>query len=471
MFNIPFNYREGYSSGDPIPVFGTVKAILWVDSLKGVFNGLPYSAATINNTDIRLWKDQTIYANNLTAATTNSPTYSAATFAPSGTSSTFPYLNFNDVNSEYLAAPNSASLQGISSGFTVFFVMRKNPLRVWSSGNPIIEYNAAWTFESEGFGVDADSSPTSMDLWYANNSFNTTTIQIPWGSQNIDDEKFYYYTYRMSGGTVNGYVGQTLKATTVAVGADKKMKAVSSTAKFSVAGGFNGTTFAQASSIDVAEVLVYDGAVPDSGMVTVWNYFKSKYGFVDYGTVPTTGTPTSFVYVGPTGSSSSTNIAPVSLSDNYYWAGTIYPKTSINTGGTITQLAYYVNNSPSNRVLNNVKIYMGHTTNSSFPTSSPPEDLSTYATNWTLVYDGTVTFNNTPGWSAIPLQTGFTYNNVNNLLVKFESRDGSQSGINDPFFRYTATTNTVAYNSGSVSYPTSSGVRGNERPNIRLGFL
>jgi hypothetical protein len=280
MFNIPFNYREGYSSGDPIPVFGTVRAILWVDSLKGVYNGLPYSAATLNNNDIRLWKDQTIYGNNLTATTTSSPTYSATTFAPSGTSSSFPFIRFNDANTEYVNAPNSASLQGISTGFTVFFVIRKNPSRTWSSGDPIIEYNASWTNETEGFGIDGDSGPNFLDMWYANNSLLTTPIAIPWGSAGVNDEHFYYYTYRMSGGTCTGYVGSTLKATAVAVGGDKRMKAVSSNAKFNIAAGFDGSVYKQATPIDVAEVLVYDGAVPNAGLITVWNYFKSKYGFI-----------------------------------------------------------------------------------------------------------------------------------------------------------------------------------------------
>ena len=52
-----------------------------------------------------------------------------------------------------------------------------------------------------------------------------------------------------------------------------------SNTKLNIAGGFNGTTFAQASAIDVAEVLIYDGAVPNAGLTTVWNYFKTKYGF------------------------------------------------------------------------------------------------------------------------------------------------------------------------------------------------
>ena len=281
MFNIPFNYREGYSAGDPVPVFGTAKAILWVDSLKGVYNGFPYSAATINNNDIRLWQDQTIYGNNLTATSVNSPSYSAVTFSPSGTSSVFPFIQYNDTASEYMSAVNSPSLKAISTGFTIFFVMRKNPLRTWSSGNPIIEYNAAWSSESEGFGVDGDSGPATMTMWYANKSFLTTSLSIPWGSSGVDDEKFFYYTFRMSAGTITGYIGSTLKATVVATGSNKLMQPVGTTAKFLIAGGFNGSTYAQASAIDVAEVLLYDGAIPNAGLTGVWNYFKTKYGFIN----------------------------------------------------------------------------------------------------------------------------------------------------------------------------------------------
>jgi hypothetical protein len=83
----------------------------------------------------------------------------------------------------------------------------------------------------------------------------------------------------MSGGTCTGYAGATLKSTAIAGGGNKKMMPVSSTAKLYIAGGYNGSTYAQASAIDVAEVLIYDGAVPNAGLITVWNYFKSKYGF------------------------------------------------------------------------------------------------------------------------------------------------------------------------------------------------
>jgi len=278
MFNVPFNFREGYSSGDPIPVFGTAKAIFWVDASKGVFNGLPYSAATFGNTDIRFWQDQTIYGNHLTATTTNSPSYSTATFSPYGSSASYPFVQNNDVSSEYMAANNSASLQGISTGFTIFFVFRKNPLRTWSSGDPIIEYNSTWSSETEGFGIDGDAGPNFIDMWYYNQAFQRGLISVPWGGT-INDEKFFYYTFRMSNGTMDGYCGTTLYASATSVGSNKKMMPVSSNAKLYIAGGFNGALFAQASAIDVAEVLIYDGAVPNAGLTTVWNYFKTKYGF------------------------------------------------------------------------------------------------------------------------------------------------------------------------------------------------
>lgn len=281
MFNIPFNFRGGLDSGDPIPNFGTAKVVFWVNSQKNIYNGLPYSAATVGNTDIRLWQDQTVYANNMTANTATSPSFSAATFSPSGSSANFPYIEVNDTKSEWMGAPLSPSLNAISTGFTVFIVMRKNPTRIWSCGNPIIEFNSDWAGSSEGFGIDSDCGPTTMDMWYQNNSIINTTVSVPWGSSGVDINKFYYYTFRMSAGTMTGYLGSTLKQTVVATGSNKNMKPVASGTKLTIAGGFNGTTFAQSSPIDVAEVIIYDGAVPNSGLPSVWNYFKTKYGFIN----------------------------------------------------------------------------------------------------------------------------------------------------------------------------------------------
>lgn len=281
MFNIPFNFRGGLDSGDPIPNFGTAKVVFWINSQKNIYNGLPYSAATVGNTDIRLWQDQTVYANNMTATTANSPSFFSTSFAPSGSSASFPYIEVSDVKSEYMAAPLSPSLNAISSGITVFIVMRKNPTRAWSCGNPIVEFNSDWTGSGEGFGIDADCGPAFMEMWYENVSVNPTRVSIPWGSGGVDINKFFYYTFRLSAGTMTGYVGGTLKQTVVATGSNRNMKPVSAGTKLTIAGGFNGSTFVQSSPIDVAEVIIYDGAVPNSGLPSVWNYFKTKYGFIN----------------------------------------------------------------------------------------------------------------------------------------------------------------------------------------------
>lgn len=278
MFNIPFIYRGGYDNSGSLPVFGSATPVLWVDASKSIYSDYGVTPATINSS-VKQWNDQTVYHNNFTATTANAPIFSATTFSPSGSSSTIPYIEISDVNSEYIAANKSASLDSISSGFTIFLVFKKNPNRSWSSGAPIIEYNSTWSAESEGFGLDGDSSPTSINFWYRNVSVNTTSILVPWGSSGVDANKFFYYTFRLSAGTMNGFVGQVLKSTFPASGSNKNVKPVSSTAKFYIGGGFNGDVFAQSSPIDVAEVIVYNGAVPTADLPSIWSYLRQKYGF------------------------------------------------------------------------------------------------------------------------------------------------------------------------------------------------
>jgi len=278
MFNIPFIYRGGFDNTGTLPTFGSATPILWVDASKSIYSDYGTTPATINS-HVKQWNDQTGYHNNLTATTLNSPIFSATTFSPSGSSSTIPYIEVNDLSAQYMAAPRTTSLQTISSGLTLFIVFKKNPNRTWSSGAPIIEFNSTWSAESEGFGLDGDSSPTTLNFWYRNASVNTTSILVPWGSGGVDANKFFYYTFKLSAGTMTGYVGQTLKTTGSAIGSNKNMQPVASAAKFYVGGGFNGTVFAQSSPIDVAEVILYNGAIPTADLPSIWNYLRQKYGF------------------------------------------------------------------------------------------------------------------------------------------------------------------------------------------------
>ena len=168
-----------------------------------------------------------------------------------------------------------------------------------------------------------------------------------------------------------------------------------------------------------------------------------------------------------TGTSESGLVPAYGLFD-YSWSGMIYLQSEIDVEGDIETISFYVDaSSPSSYVMNNQKIYMAHTTYSQFPSSSVQENFSSNYTSsdWTLVYDGTIDWS--PGWEEITLSTPFSYNNTDNVLIKFENRDGSYS-FSYPEFDYTSSTRRAAYEYQDGSYPTTNGARTNNRPNIKF---
>lgn len=152
----------------------------------------------------------------------------------------------------------------------------------------------------------------------------------------------------------------------------------------------------------------------------------------------------------------------------YNWSQMIYLKSEINTAGKIQKIRFHVTpTSPLSYVAENQKIYMGHTTLSSFPSVIVKENAQTnYVTsNYTLVFSGTITW--TIGWVEITLDTPFDWNNTDNLIIKYENRENSYSS-NYPGFYYTSNATKVGYNYSDASYPTSDGTRDGFRPNIKL---
>lgn len=155
---------------------------------------------------------------------------------------------------------------------------------------------------------------------------------------------------------------------------------------------------------------------------------------------------------------------------DYSWSGMIYLQSEIATEGEIETISFYVDaSSPSSYPMNNQKIYIGHTTNTQFPNSSVQENFSSnyVSSDWTLVYDGTIDWS--PGWEDITLTTKFDYNNTDNLLIKIENRNGSYS-FSYPEFDYTSSTRRAAYKYQDNSYPTTTGSRTNNRPNIKFSI-
>ncbi|CAB4159402.1 hypothetical protein UFOVP699_138 [uncultured Caudovirales phage] len=161
---------------------------------------------------------------------------------------------------------------------------------------------------------------------------------------------------------------------------------------------------------------------------------------------------------------------PVNHYYKYGWSEMIYLKSEINTVGDITKIRFQVEPTlPAAYVAENQKIYMAHTTLSTLPSVLVKEDAQTnYASsNYTLVFSGTITWN--IGWVEIVLTTPFPWNNTDNLLIKYENREGTFSA-NYPMFYYTAKTATIGYNYQDASYPTSDGTRDGFRPNLKLAI-
>lgn len=152
----------------------------------------------------------------------------------------------------------------------------------------------------------------------------------------------------------------------------------------------------------------------------------------------------------------------------YGWSQMIYTKSEINTEGDIQKIRFQTDpDSPASYVAENQKIYMGHTTLSTFPVAGTKENAQTnyVSSDYTLVYDGTINW--TPGWVEIELQTPFPWNNTNNLLIKYENRENSWSSYY-PMFYYTAKSNSVGLYYQDNSYPTVDGYTDELRPNLKL---
>lgn len=150
---------------------------------------------------------------------------------------------------------------------------------------------------------------------------------------------------------------------------------------------------------------------------------------------------------------------------DYGWSAMIYPQSDIDYEGDITEIAFYVDNTPSSYQKNDQKIYMGHESDSEFSSTSKPDP-----SNLTKVFDGNLTWDGS-GWHTITLDDAFGYNNSDNLLVYYENRDGEWES-SQPEFRYTSShdDDNAIYNNDDGSFPTDDGSYYNY-PNIKLTMV
>ncbi|WP_326982868.1 hypothetical protein VUJ46_22390 [Chryseobacterium sp. MYb264] len=154
---------------------------------------------------------------------------------------------------------------------------------------------------------------------------------------------------------------------------------------------------------------------------------------------------------------SGTSMSPVSTPapwSNYYqfsYTQQIIKKSELNTSaGNITGLRFYL--APSKTLLNadQVVVYMGHTSNNEFASTSSWVPISAL----TQMFSGVVT--NNGGVVEINFTTPFAYNNADNLIIAIDENksgyDNVGSSSSEYFYKYdTGSNTTLSYRNDSTN--------------------
>jgi hypothetical protein len=168
------------------------------------------------------------------------------------------------------------------------------------------------------------------------------------------------------------------------------------------------------------------------------------------------------------GTASNGNI-PINTNYGYSYSQQIYTQAQIGSAGSIQRIAF---KKMSGSITNSSSwtVYMGHTTKTSFTTTTDWIPLASL----TQVFSGTVVFPTDANWYEIVLNTPFDYNNTDNLVVAVDENT-SNYGSSIAHYVFTGASNSVIFyrsdstNPNPASPPSSSGRLGT--PNqIQLMF-
>ena len=139
--------------------------------------------------------------------------------------------------------------------------------------------------------------------------------------------------------------------------------------------------------------------------------------------------------------------APYNTHYKYSLNQTIYLKDEIGTSGKISQIAYYCSEAGVYGLYcQSIRIYMGHTTKTTFAGSSDYIDAS----NFTLVFsrEGYI-IGKATDWEVITLDSEFEYNGTNNLVVCVcKSAERYSTEIT---YRYTSSASSVLYRNSDIN--------------------
>ena len=119
---------------------------------------------------------------------------------------------------------------------------------------------------------------------------------------------------------------------------------------------------------------------------------------------------------------------PVNNYYNYTYSQQIYLPSEVGNAGDITGISYQYAYATPTTSKNNVSIYLGHTTQDNFSSTSNYIPLSSLQ----LVYSGNL--NCTQGWNTFTFDSIFQYNGTDNLVVAIDDNSGDYDGSSYTFY-------------------------------------
>ena len=162
-----------------------------------------------------------------------------------------------------------------------------------------------------------------------------------------------------------------------------------------------------------------------------------------------------------TGSTPSSNFL-VKASQKYSWSYSIYKASEFPTAAVIHRLEYESANS-SNGFYSHIKVYMVHTSSTTFTSSAYVNPVTLGATK---VYDGRYGWVS-QGWAGIDLQTPFMYNGTDNLMIIWVDDLYFSSNYNLSVKCHSTSGNSSKTGSSNYSFP-NNGTLSNIRPNVKM---
>ncbi|MDD3685234.1 MAG: hypothetical protein PHE56_00570 [Bacteroidales bacterium] len=162
---------------------------------------------------------------------------------------------------------------------------------------------------------------------------------------------------------------------------------------------------------------------------------------------------------------SSQYLMPINRAANYAASEMIYLQSEIGYAGDIEKISFYKASGLIGVTIENINIYMKHTSSSTLATGT------TSLRGYTLVYSGTYPNSISKGWIEITLSTPFNYNNTDNLQL-FITKGYQASVTTQPYYSYTSTgsyNRSRYYSNSTVAWNDRASLTAStQRPNIQL---